>query len=193
LDFYIHLSILHGMRTEEARALGWDNVDDFHEPDCGIDIVEADRVNRRTKTESSKRGTTLCQLAVESGVRHKVQQAEMRLRAGIRWQDNDLVFATRTGGPLGAGQVRFMFRNILRTVPKEFGIVPGEWTPRDMRHTFVALMSDAGVRIEDIQREMGHDRQSTTESVYWHELKPRRSDAAKAMNEYMSETGVAGA
>ena len=43
-------------------------------------------------------------------------------------------------------------------------------------------MSEAGVDIEAISREVGHKRTGTTESVYWHELKPRRNAGARAMN-----------
>jgi hypothetical protein len=125
LDFYIHLGILHGLRTEEERALKWDRVDDFHEPDCGIDIVEAVRFSGRTKTRSSKRGLTLCQLAIESGIRHKAIQAKMRLRAGIMWDDQDLVFTTLTGGPMSAIHVRRQWRGD-REDPARDGPRPAE-------------------------------------------------------------------
>lgn len=42
---------------------------------------------------------------------------------------------------------------VLETVD---GIDANEWAPRDLRHTFVSLLSDNGVLIEEIARLLGH-------------------------------------
>jgi integrase len=90
-----------------------------------------------------------------------------------------------TGTAMNDNLVRKLFRRVLRKLAverPELGIDPDEWTPRDLRHMFVSLMSEAGVPIEAISREVGHKRTGTTETVYWHELKPRRNAGAKAMD-----------
>jgi integrase len=65
------------------------------------------------------------------------------------------VFATATGQPLDAANVRQSFR----TVCKMAGIGPG-WTPRELRHTFFSLMSDSDVAVEEIARLVGHAAKS---------------------------------
>src|SRR5262245_2273667 len=43
---------------------------------------------------------------------------------------------------------------------------PREWTPRELRHTFVSLMSNSGVPVEGLARLAGHTNSGTTELVY---------------------------
>ena len=52
------------------------------------------------------------------------------------------------------------------------GLPPGEWTPRELRHSFVSLMSDAGVPLEEIARLVGHGSTKVTETVYRKQLRP---------------------
>jgi site-specific recombinase XerD len=52
-----------------------------------------------------------------------------------------------------------------RLITKKAGL--GEdWVPREMRHTFVSVLSANGVPVESIALLTGHDRTATTESVY---------------------------
>ncbi|WP_440070044.1 hypothetical protein [Streptosporangium sp. OZ121] len=39
---------------------------------------------------------------------------------------------------------------------KDAGLPAKDWTPREMRHSFVSLLSDSGVPLEDIARLVGH-------------------------------------
>ena len=49
--------------------------------------------------------------------------------------------------------------------PLAAGLDPHEWTPRELRHSFVSLLSD-GVPIEQISRLVGHSGTTTTETIY---------------------------
>ena len=40
-----------------------------------------------------------------------------------------------------------------------------DWTPRELRHSFVSLLSDAGVPLEDIAQLVGHSGTTVTELV----------------------------
>jgi integrase len=99
----------------------------------------------------------------------QLQQAEHR--------NTGPVFATRDGGELDAANVRREFR----TVVKAAGIA-GNWSPRELRHTFVSLMSDSGVPVEEIARLAGHANSRTTEVVYRHQLRPVMEEGAEAMD-----------
>ena len=63
---------------------------------------------------------------------------------------------------LRASHIRRSFRRVVQAA----GLNPGEWTPRELRHSFVSLMSDAGVPVEHIARLVGHSGTTTTETVY---------------------------
>jgi integrase len=77
---------------------------------------------------------------------HQASQAQIRELAGSKWQDNDLVFPSHVGTPADASHVRRSFRRVVEAA----GLDPAEWTPRELRHSFVSLMSDADVPIEHI-------------------------------------------
>jgi hypothetical protein len=45
------------------------------------------------------------------------------------------------------------------------------WTPRELRHSFVSILSAHDVRLEDISDLVGHSSTSVTETVYRHEIR----------------------
>ncbi len=79
--------------------------------------------------------------------------------------------------PAAAANVRREFRSVC----KRAGI-GGNWTPRELRHSFVSLVSSSGVPVEEIARLAGHASSRTTEVVYGRELRPVLTTGAKAMD-----------
>ena len=57
-----------------------------------------------------------------------------------------------------------------------------DWAPRDLRHTFVSLLSDDGMAIEKISRLVGHASSHVTETVYRQELRPVLQEGAEVMD-----------
>jgi integrase len=102
----------------------------------------------------------------------------MRQTAGTRWKENGLVFPSRVGTPADASHVRRSFRTVVGAA----GLNPGEWTPRELRHSFVSLLSDAGVPIEQISRLVGHSGTTTTETIYRKQIRPVIVHGADAMD-----------
>ena len=179
---YITLCLATGIRTEEARALRWEHID-FGDPDghppvpASAAVWRSVRAHGDTKTEKSRRTLGLPEMAVDALRTHKKRQAGERLAAGAEWGDQDLVFCTRTGSALDAANVRREFRGVCKAA----GI--GEhWTPRELRHSFVSLMSNSGVPVEEIARIAGHSSSRTTEVVYRRELRPILTTGAEAMD-----------
>jgi hypothetical protein len=70
------------------------------------------------------------------------------------------VFTTRAGGELDAANVRREFRTAIKVAG-----ISGTWSPRELRDTFVSLMSDSGVPVEEIARLAGHTNSRTTEKA----------------------------
>jgi integrase len=194
---YVALSLLVGIRTEEARALRWDHVVTWVDDATGwqpvttagfdtarssddryaIYVWRSDRYGGDTKTEKSRRTLALPRRCVEALRQHRELQDRDGLRAGDLWQDHGLVFASRIGTPLTANNVIRAFR----IVTKKAGL--GEdWVPREMRHTFVSVLSANGVPVESIALLAGHDRTATTESVYRHEIRPALTHGAEVMD-----------
>src|SRR5262249_48716888 len=99
------------------------------------------------------------------------------LAAGPLWQDSGLVFTSALGEPLAAYRVNRDFQ----ALAKRAGLGEG-WTPRMMRHTFVSVMSAEDVPLEEIARQVGHTRPSTTETIYRKQLRPVITRSAEAAN-----------
>jgi len=57
------------------------------------------------------------------------------------------------------------------------------WTPRELRTSFVSLLSHQGVSIEEIARPAGHATTRTTEIVYRRELRPVITTGAEIMDQ----------
>jgi integrase len=165
LHAYIVLSLLVGARTEELRALRWCEVDLDGRPDAkppvppSIAVYRSVRVGGDTKTVKSRRRLAMpqrCVIAVSSHLERLPRPPAT----------GELVFATANGTQLDAHNVRRSFRRIVEAA----GLDPTAWTPRELRHSFVSLLSASGVRIEDISRLVGHSGTAVTEKVYRHQL-----------------------
>ncbi len=144
---YIVLSILIGARTEELRALTWDHVDLEGNPAANppvppsIMVWRSVRARGETKTKKSRRTLKLPERCVEALRFHLELQQGQRKAAGKAWQEHGLVFASATGTMRNANNVLRSFRAIVAKTT----LTAGDWTPREMRHSFVSLLSDSGV------------------------------------------------
>jgi len=77
-------------------------------------------------------------------------------------------------------------RRAFKAITRKAGL--GEnWTPRELRHSFVSIMSDNGVPIENIADLVGHASTAVTEEVYRHQLKPVITKGAETMNTIFSQ------
>ena len=181
LGAYVILSLTTGIRTEEARALRWDHVSLDGDPGAGVPphmaVWRSVRAGSDTKTERSRRTLGLPQSAVAALREQRRRQAAARLTAGELWQDHGLVFTSNTGKPLDDANVRRGFRALCQKAG-----IGGNWSPRELRHTFVSLMSESGIAVEEIARLAGHSSSRTTEVVCRHELRPVITTGADAMD-----------
>lgn len=178
---YIVVSLLTGARTEEMRALRWHDVDVSGQPDAdppippNVALVRSVRAGGDTKTRKSRRALMLPQRAADA-----LQDLwETRTCAHEVMRDCPcLVFITRTGRPLEARNVRRDFRKVVDMA----GLAGREWAPRELRHSFVSLLSDARVPIESISRLVGHRSTMVTETIYRKQLRPVIEGGAEVMD-----------
>jgi len=122
---------------------------------------------------------------------HAELERQERVKAGPLWEGHGLVFASTLGTPLDRSHVRRSLRLICRNAG-----IGEDWAPRDLRHTFVSIMSAHGdVPIEEIARLTGHSDIRTTETVYRHELRPVIRTGAGVMDRLLGKKaeGVIGA
>lgn len=90
---------------------------------------------------------------------------------------------------LDSANVRRSFRSIATAA----GLDAANWTPRELRHSFVSIMSDAGVPIEQIARLIGHaGRSAVTETVYRKQLRPVVQEGAAVMDRVLARRPASG-
>ena len=118
----------------------------------------------------------------------RLAQLGARQAAGERWRDTDLVFTTQLGTALDAANVRRAFRKVVAAA----GLDASAWTPRELRHSFVSLLSSTGMPIEDISHLVGHANTRVTELVYRKELRPMLTRGADAIDALFGEAGAYG-
>ncbi len=180
---YIVVALLTGARTEELRALTWSHVDlegrqDEPQVPPHVAVWRSVRTGGDTKTRKSRRTLALPDHCVKALMTHREQQDKDRASAGERWQEHDLVFASAAGTPLDAANVRRAFRSII----KDAGLDPAQWSPRELRHSFVSVLSDSGIPLEEISRLVGHSSTAVTELVYRKQIRPVLQGGAIVMD-----------
>lgn len=170
---YIVVSLLTGARTEELRALSWDHVHLDGLPGARppvppyMEVWRSVREGGDTKTRKSRRTLALPARCRDVLQRQRVHQAADRLAAGENWRAADLYslrgpgqrWTRPTSGGICGGHSS--------SVP---GTDPSDWTPRELRHSFVSVLSHAGIPVEQISQLVGHRGTTVTELVYRHQL-----------------------
>jgi integrase len=117
------------------------------------------------KTAKSRRTLELPNRCVEALRDHKAEQTKIRARQAnpgmsLAWRS-----AYGTGRHSTQPNVRRSFRLVAR-----LGSTPRNG--RELRHSFVSLLSSSGLTIEEIAHFVGHGSTSVTERVYRKELRP---------------------
>lgn len=181
--FTVALSL--GLRLGELLALSWD--------DLALDTVPArltitrnlTRVPGRglaldeTKTAGSRRTVHLPAPVVESLRRHRLRQAEERLKVGPDWPPlplgADLVFRT----PFGTASDPKNFRSAVYRATEAAGI--GRWSPHELRHSAASLLIAQGVPMKLVSELLGHSSIRITADVYGHLFDEAGAVAADAM------------
>ena len=181
LHAYVVLSLLSGARTEEVRALRWEHIDLTGDPDASppvppsVSVLRSVRQSGDTKTRKSRRRIAIPRRAVDALAKHRDATSTPAPDA--------LVFGTANGTELDAHNVRRSFRRVLTAA----GLDADAWTPRELRHSFVSLLSDSGMPLEQIARLLGHNGTAVTERVYRHQLRPVLEEGAAVMDDLFRE------
>ena len=171
-----------GMRPEEYFGLQWKDVD----LQSGIVTVQRTLVWRtqgsgwyfsEPKTPRSRRSIPLPRSILNSLIEHKRRQAEERLRAGPKYKNLDLVFATRKGGPLLRHHLwRLHFKPILRRAGLNEAL-----RLYDLRHSCATLLLAANENPKVVSERLGHANISLTLDTYSHVLPSMQQAASEKL------------
>ncbi len=166
-----------GMRPEEYLALKWSDVD----LESGTATIRRTLVWRKgggwyfgePKTSRSRRTVPLPASILRSLVVHRREQAERRLKAGVKYENNELVFVTADGKPLN---LRNLTQRHFRPILERAGL-PQTFRLYDLRHSCATLLLVAGENPKVVSERLGHASVVLTLDTYSHVL-PTMQEAA---------------
>lgn len=179
LEAFIALAVMVGLRHGELLALQWQDIDFTQRTLSVHHSLTVDYDNRDIigdpKTKTSERVILLPRPGIDVLLAHRARQKEDRLKAGPKWEHNDLVFSTSEGKRLQSSNVRRRFYRLLARI----GL------PRmhvhDLRHSASTLLRSMGVDLKVIQQILGHSKLDITANVYSHVLPTMQQEAVEKM------------
>lgn len=175
---YVALTLLCGVRPEEARGLKWEWIDLAERI---VWVEESARFQGRVKTKASRRRIKLLPIAAVALQEFMLYQAARRASAGKLWHETGCVFTTDLGEPLTNGQVRSPFTLLCKRAG-----VGDNWVPRETRATFATLLHDHGLEVSQIAAALGHAKDSAvTEKHYIKPALPPLVDVTPALAELL--------
>jgi integrase len=178
----LYVLALHtGMRIGELLALKW--------ADADLDAATV-RVRRTLTRGEDGRGyvvgaatksgkgrlVRLTPHAVEALKRHRLHQAEEKLKAGSLYRDQGLVFAGEGGNIINPSNLR---NRSFKPLIERAGLP--RITFHDLRHSCASLLFQRNVHPKHVQELLGHASVAITLDTYSHMLPGMGSEAADAM------------
>ena len=197
--FYLGFST--GMRIGELFALEWSEVDfinqEVHVNGTMIKIDGKEYRKGSAKTDKSKRIIPLLPEIAKRLRKHKVQQAEYKLKMGAEWKPIEglehLVFTTPFGRPLARGVIYNAIDRIIEAINHDERmaaerehrkpVVFEHFSSHTMRHTFATRALERGIAPKVVQEYLGHKNIDTTLDIYTHVLpETKREEIKKIAN-----------
>ena len=176
------LAVTAGPRPSEYLALRWPYLDETRGTIRITRTLEwlvgGGWVFSDTKRPRSRRTIKLQTFVLQALKRHKLVQKKSKTDAGDRWTDNDLMFTTRSGGPLD--ERNLAQQDFVRIL--EAAKLSEDFRLYDLRHTAATLALAAGVPPKVVSEMLGHASAAFTLDVYSHVL-PHMQDSAAAQVE----------
>jgi integrase len=181
LEGLLTLAVTTGMRSGELLALKWQDINfdtgSLHIRRSMGYISGKGYLEFEPKTAKGRRKIVLPPFVCEALKQHRTRQLEVRLKAGTRWQEHDLVFCNIYGGYLDPAHLRQRFDKLL----KDEGLPDVRF--HDLRHSAATILLGMGVPAKVVQEILGHSQISMTMDIYSHVLPDMQQQAMNKMDD----------
>ncbi len=185
------LGLSTGLRIGELSGLRWSDIN-FEDKTLTVErtyIYLHDVKNHQMKdvfhspkTKNSCRTIRLLDSTIHQLLQHKAKQEKEKTAMGEAWcpveDGEDLVFTTKTGGPVRGLNVAETLNNYVKKINKREELqaareqrepVPFERiTPHTLRHTFATRAFESGIPPKVVQQILGHSSLEMTMDLYTH-------------------------
>jgi integrase len=164
-----------GLRSGEARALRWADVD-FRRRHVSINhsagITAKGLIIGETKTARSRRKIPLTSYLCGTLTEHRERQADYSTRLGSLWTENGLIITNPTGGIMTKDTALREVKRIAQANPS----LPPDLHPHSLRHTFATLLIGKGLDVVSVAGLVG-DTVDVVSRIYAHALADRQAAA----------------
>ncbi len=174
----IHLALNTGCRRGELTGLKWSDID------YSTGIVTVSRSNYKLtgdpeiKSKSTKTGKSrkvmIPPYCIDILKRYKVQQAELQLSLGDRWNGDNWIFIQADGKPMYPTTPTLQFTKFLKR-----NELP-HMKFHALRHTSATLLLSNGTNIKNVAARLGHAQLKTT-NRYVHAIEEAEKEAANTL------------
>jgi len=132
------------------------------------------------KTDRSRRAIALPGFVTSALREHKARR-EAQIAKNEKWDDNGLVFVTRSGKPISARNVVRFFKDQLA----EAGLPDIRF--HDLRHTAASLLLERNIHPKVVQELLGHSTATLTLDTYSHLLPSMQKQVAQSMDDLVDQ------
>ncbi|MDO4983339.1 MAG: tyrosine-type recombinase/integrase [Eubacteriales bacterium] len=184
-EYLYKVALFTGLRESEIHGLTWDCIN-FN---TGTILVKQQLVKGREKggqyhmttpKNGKTRTITAAPTVMELLKAQKAKQVLMRIDAGQKWQETNLVFTNAEGGILSYRTTYDCFKR----VATRLGFPDARF--HDLRHTYAVASIKAGDDIKTVQENLGHATAAFTLDVYGHVTQQMKRDSANRMEAFIS-------
>ncbi len=180
------LALATGMKRGELLGLKWQDIN----VETGIlqvrhvlsrvptNMPEREHVyvEAEPKTQKSRRSVMIAPFALEALKKHRDDELEAKLKAGVFWQECDYVFCTLLGTHLNPNHVVEEFKKVLDRAGLPYIRF------HDLCHSAATLLLSLGVHPKVVQELLGHTQISMTMDLYSHVLPGMQQDAMRKLD-----------
>lgn len=178
-------ALLSGMRPEEYLALQWKDLD-FER--CTAQVKRAlvrhkgNWTFEQPKTAKSSRIVSLPKPLFNKLSAHKRKQNETRLKNGLIWENNDLVFCSELGTPHTIPNLTYRY---FRPILKQAGLP--QIRLYDLRHSNATLLLIAEENPKIVAERLGHSTVVLTLDTYSHVIPTMQKTATDKLTKMLYE------
>lgn len=172
-----HLAAMTGMRRGELLGLRWSDVD-LGAKRLSVRqalVSVAYKLTVTTPKSHNERVIDLDPETVEVLTRHRKQQKEEHVAAGVEWSDGSLLFGKPNGDIIHPDVISQTFdKRVARAAVRRIRF-------HDLRHTHATIGLRAGVPVKVMSERLGHSTPAFTLQQYAHVIPGMQAEAAEAI------------
>lgn len=170
IEFPVFMAVYYGLRRSEISGLQWSAVDFNYKTitirrtivGCVVDGKYTCIEKERTKTKKSLRTLPLMPVIEEMLLRMKAKQEEEREFFGNSYKNTNYIYVHEDGEYYNPNYITCAFvKHLKKQCFRHIRF-------HDLRHSCATLMRHEHIKMEDIQKWLGHSQLATTEKIYAH-------------------------